>query len=76
MRRIQRAYNESRNSRGAPVSNIISLEAREKVNAILAVPKLDQRIKSYIVLATRTGLIKRMEVSQLKNLRKYFPLVY
>ncbi|HJN59232.1 MAG TPA: DNA gyrase subunit A, partial [Dehalococcoidia bacterium] len=62
--------NQSRNSRGAPVSNIISLEPREKVNAILAVPKLDQRIKSYIVLATRTGLIKRMEVAQLKNLRK------
>ncbi len=62
--------NQSRNSRGAPVSNIISLEPREKVNAILAVPKLDQRVKSYIVLATRTGLIKRMEVSQLKNLRK------
>ncbi|MBA30539.1 MAG: DNA gyrase subunit A [Dehalococcoidia bacterium] len=62
--------NQSRTSRGAPVANIISLEPREKVNAILAVPKLDQKIKSYIVLSTRTGLIKRMEVSQLKNLRK------
>jgi len=62
--------NQLRNSRGAPISNIISLEAREKVNAILAVPKLDQSIKSYIVMATRMGQIKRMEVSQLKNLRK------
>ena len=37
--------NQSRTSRGAPVANIISLEPREKVNAILAVPKLDQKIK-------------------------------
>ena len=62
--------NQSRNSRGTPVHNIVALEAREKVNAILTVPELDQKLESYIVMATRNGRIKTMDISKFKNLRK------
>ena len=34
--------NQSRNSRGTPVHNIVALEQREKVNAILTVPEINQ----------------------------------
>jgi len=62
--------NQSRNSRGTPVHNIVALEAREKVNAILTVPEIDQKLESYIVMATKNGRIKTMEISKFKNLRK------
>ena len=62
--------NQSKNSRGAPVHNIISLEQREKVNAILTVPEIDQKLESYIVMATKSGKIKTMEISKFKNIRK------
>ena len=62
--------NQSRGSRGTPVHNIIALDAREKVNAILTVPELEFDIPSFIVMATKRGKIKTMEVSKIKNLRK------
>jgi DNA gyrase subunit A len=62
--------NQSRNSRGTPVHNIVALEAREKVNAILTVPEIDQKLESYIVMATKNGRIKTMDISKFKNLRK------
>ena len=62
--------NMSRNSRGTPVHNIIALEQREKVNAILTVPEINQELESYIVMATKKGVIKTMEISKFKNLRK------
>ena len=61
---------QTRGSRGTPVHNIVALEAREKVNAILTVPELDQKLESFIVMATKKGMIKTMEVSKFKNLRK------
>ena len=62
--------NQSKNSRGTPVHNIISLEQREKVNAILTVPEINQTLESYIVMATKSGKIKTMEISKFKNIRK------
>ena len=50
--------------------NIISLEQREKVNAILTVPEINQTLESYIVMATKSGKIKTMEISKFKNIRK------
>jgi len=59
---------QSRQSRGTPVQNVVSLQPREQVNAILAVSNLME--DTYLVMATRRGQIKRMRVTQLANLRR------
>jgi len=59
---------QSRQSRGTPVQNVVSLQPREEVNAVLAVSDLME--DTYLVMATRRGQIKRMHVTQLTNLRR------
>ena len=48
----------------------INSTQREKVNAILTVPEINQTLESYIVMATKSGKIKTMEISKFKNIRK------
>jgi DNA gyrase subunit A len=65
-----RAYDleeQSRNSRGTPVQNLVSLEPRETVHAILTVGNLLEDV--YLVLATRKGEVKRMHLPLLRNIR-------
>ena len=59
----------SRNSRGVPVVNVIPLTDREHVNAVVAVPDLGVEGR-YLVLATRKGLVKRVTVDQIFNVRR------
>ena len=58
---------QSRNARGTPVQNIVHLEPRESVHAILAVKNLLEDV--YLVLATKRGKIKRMYLPLLRNIR-------
>ncbi len=59
----------SRNSRGVPIVNLIPLTDREHVNAVVAVPDLGVEGR-YLVLATRKGLVKRVTVDQIANIRR------
>ena len=59
----------TRNSRGVPVVNVIPLTDREHVNAVVAVPDLGVEGR-YLVLATRKGLVKRVTVDQISNVRR------
>ena len=59
----------SRNSRGVPMVNLIPLTDREHVNAVVAVPDLGVEGR-YLVLATRKGLVKRVTVDQIANIRR------
>jgi len=59
---------QSRQSRGTPVQNVVSLEPREEVSAIRTVSTLME--DTFLVMATRRGQIKRMHVAQLANLRR------
>lgn len=60
----------SRGSRGRPMVNLIALDADEKVTAILPVTEDDkQNDKSYVFFATASGMVKRVQLSQFKNLR-------
>ncbi|MBM3957197.1 MAG: DNA gyrase subunit A, partial [Gemmatimonadetes bacterium] len=58
---------QSRQSRGTPVQNLVSLHPREEVNVLLAVSDLME--DTYLVMATRRGQIKRLHLTRLKNLR-------
>ncbi|MFW6174627.1 MAG: DNA gyrase C-terminal beta-propeller domain-containing protein, partial [Chloroflexota bacterium] len=68
MRVFELPPDASRTSRGTPVSNLVSLEPRETVNAILAVSDLKE--DTYLVMTTRQGQVKRMHLPQIANIRR------
>ena len=49
----------SRNTRGVPVVNIIPLTDKEHINSVVAVSNLNKE-DQYLVLATKSGQIKRV----------------
>ena len=58
-----------RTSRGTAIINMLQLEPGEKVTAILPVPEEEQD-KYFLIMATRKGIIKRIELSAFANIRK------
>ena len=58
-----------RTSRGTAIINMLQLDPGEKVSAILPVPTENQD-DYYLIMATRRGLIKRIELSAFANIRK------
>ncbi len=56
-----------RTARGTNIVNIIPVEPGERVNAMLHMREMEDG--SYLVLATRNGTVKRMELTALKNIR-------
>jgi len=58
----------SRTSRGTPVANVINLEPREHVNAVVTVS--DLREDKYLVMATVAGQVKRMHLPEIANIRR------
>ena len=60
----------SRNTRGVPVVNVISMSDTEKVSAVIGVNANDLRQEDrYLVLATTKGRIKRVSLTQVSNIR-------
>ena len=59
----------ARTGRGTAVINMLQLDPGEKVSAILPLPEEDQDAY-YLIMATRRGLIKRVELSAFANIRK------
>jgi DNA gyrase subunit A len=58
----------SRTSRGTPVANVINLEPREHVNAVVTVS--DLREDKFLVMATVAGQVKRMHLPEIANIRR------
>lgn len=56
-----------RTARGTNIVNIIPVEPGERVNAMLHMREMEDG--SYLVLTTRNGTVKRMELTALKNIR-------
>ena len=56
-----------RTARGTNIVNIIPVEPGERVNAMLHMREMEDGF--YLVLATRNGTVKRMELTALKNIR-------
>lgn len=60
----------SRQAKGQAVINLINIEPKEEIQAILATGSdLNQASSEYIVLATQSGLIKKTKLSAFKNIR-------
>ncbi len=69
LRSFELRADTSRNTRGVPVVNVIPLTDKERVNAIIGVSSL-KREALYLVMATRSGSIKRVELDSISNIRR------
>ncbi len=66
----ERAYqvpDVSRQARGLPLINLIALDRREFVTAVISVSDFEQ--KGYLVMATRQGKIKRTSLEEFASVR-------
>lgn len=55
-------------SRGKALVNLLQLSEGEEVSAVLALREFTE--DSFIIMATRSGLVKRLDLSALENIRK------
>jgi DNA gyrase subunit A len=58
----------SRQAKGIPVVNLVQLEARETVSAVLTLPT--SRTTGFMVMATTDGTIKRTPLEAFRNVRR------
>ncbi|MCR5689551.1 MAG: DNA gyrase subunit A, partial [Clostridiales bacterium] len=56
-----------RTAKGTNIINIIPIQTGEKVTAMIRMPEVSDGI--YLVMITRKGTVKRLEMSALKNIR-------
>ena len=68
LRVFELSADQSRNSRGTPIANVLNLSANEKVTAMLVVSSLLENI--YLVMVTKQGKIKRMHLPLLRNMNR------
>lgn len=57
----------NRNSKGMPIVNLLNLESNELVNTIVSVKEFDP--DSYLLFATKLGIVKRTQLNQYSNIR-------
>ncbi len=58
----------SRQSKGMNIANIIPIEQDEKVSSMIKVDNIEE--DKHLIMVTRQGIIKRIELSAYKNVRK------
>lgn len=57
----------SRQSKGLPIVNLLSVEKDEKINAVVQINKDEEN--KYLLFATETGVVKRTLISEFENIR-------
>ena len=57
----------SRQSKGLPIVNLLNLEKDEKITSLLKISNEDE--SKYLAFATKSGLIKRTNISEFDNIR-------
>jgi len=60
----------SRTSKGTKVNGILSLAENERVSSMIKVPASDDDSSRYLVMVTKHGLIKRVDLKAFSNIRK------
>ena len=59
----------SRQSKGIPIVNLLSLEKEENIRSMLEVDSNEDKIK-YLLFSTKQGLVKRTPIDEFNNIRK------
>jgi DNA gyrase subunit A len=60
----------SRTSKGQAIVNFLQLAPEEKISAILSVKELGEGHFKYLVMVTRSGVIKKAELKDFENVRR------
>ena len=60
---------QSRNTRGVPIANIINVWDTESISALIGVGKKQYIDYEYLVLGTRRGRVKRIELDDVSHIR-------
>ena len=60
---------QSRNTRGVPVANIINVWDTESISALISVGKKQYEEYEYLVLGTKQGRVKRINLDDLEHIR-------
>lgn len=58
----------SRTARGVAIVNLLQLEAGEKITAMIPLREVNE--DSYLVMATKKGIIKKTSIAEYENIRK------
>ena len=58
----------SRTSRGIAIINVLQLQPDESISAVIPIEQMDE--ESYLVMATKNGLIKKTKLSEYSNVRR------
>ena len=59
----------SRQSKGIPIINILSLEKEEVIKSVLVI-RYDNEPNKYLIFATKNGLVKRVKIEEFENIRR------
>ena len=59
----------SRQSKGLPIINLLSLEKNENISSIISVSGQDE-VAKYLLFTTRNGLVKRTDIKEFDNIRR------
>ena len=59
----------SRQSKGIPIVNLLSLEKEENIRSMLEIDSNEDKIK-YLLFSTKQGLVKRTAIDEFNNIRK------
>jgi DNA gyrase subunit A len=57
-----------RTAKGLPIVNLLQLDPEERVETVIPITDFDEG--SYLVMATRKGLVKKTKLAEYKNIRK------
>lgn len=57
-----------RTAKGLPIVNLLRLDPEERVETVIPITDFDEG--SYLVMATRKGLVKKTKLAEYKNIRK------
>ena len=60
---------QSRNTRGVPVANIINVWDTERISALISVGKKQYEEYEYLVLGTKQGRVKRINLDDVEHIR-------
>lgn len=60
----------SRTSKGQAIVNFLQLAPEEKISAILSAKELGEGAFKYLVMVTRSGIIKKVELKDFENVRR------
>ncbi len=60
----------TRVSRGKSIVNFLNISSEETITAVVPAPKEKTKLAKYLFMATREGVVKKVEIEQFSNIRK------